>query len=134
MTRSRVEAHREVAERLWNAASQGDPEPLLELFDEEVEWFTHGKNPQAGRHRGLPAVLRHLAASADSVDELRSELYDILASDEGAVIRCRVHGRRGPKELDGTYFLWLRIVEGRVVEVAAVPWSQWENDTFWNLE
>jgi ketosteroid isomerase-like protein len=127
------QANAQVARSLWRAATQGDPDPVLE-FDPHVVWRTWGSGANAGEFRGIDAVLRYLAASSDGVEDMRSELLDVLASERAAVIHYRVMAERGPKRLDGEYFLWLRIVDGVVEEVAAVPFDQAAAAAFWRLD
>lgn len=125
--------NREIARRLWRAASQGDPEPVLE-FDPEVVWRSYGASPAAGEYRGIDAVLHYLASTGEGVEALRSELLDVMAGERGAVIHYRVLAKRGPKELDAQFFLWLAIRDGVVHELTAVPFDQAANDAFWRLE
>ena len=122
-----------LARRLWRAASEGNPDPVLEL-DPKGVWRTYGVNPNAGEFHGIDAVLRYLASSGEGVEDMRSELLDVMASERGAVIHYRVRAERGPKQLDGEFFLWLRIQDGVVTEVAAVPFDQAAADAFWRLE
>jgi len=122
-----------VARRLWAAASQGDPDPVLQ-FDPKIVWRTYGTGPNAGEFYGIDAVLQYLASAGEGVEDMRSDLIDVQASEQGAVILYRVTANRGPKRLDGRFSLWLSIDEGVVREVAAVPFDQAANDAFWALE
>jgi ketosteroid isomerase-like protein len=120
----------EVARRLWRAASEGDPKPLLEMAP-DVIWRTYGTGPYAGEFIGIDAVLDYLTVSGQGADDMRAELLDIFASEQGAVILHRSEFRRGPKTLDAMYFLWLRIEDGVVREVASIPWEQARSAAFW---
>lgn len=126
----RLRRNVEIARRLWRAASEGDPKPLLEMAP-DVVWRTYGTGPYAGEFVGMDAVLDYLSVTGQGADDMRSELVDIFASEQGAIILHRSEFRRGPKTLDGLYFLWLRIEDGVVREVAAVPWEQARAASFW---
>lgn len=127
------ERHREIARRLWDAASTGDPDPVLQ-FHPQVIWRSYGSSPSAGTYRGIDEVLHYLSSSGESVEDMHSELVEILVSGLGAILHYRTSARRGPKQLECQFFLWLRIENGVVCEVAAVPWDQAANDAFWRLE
>jgi ketosteroid isomerase-like protein len=127
-TRSRQNV--EVARRLWRAAAEGDPRPLLEMAS-DVVWRTYGSGPYAGEFVGIDAVLDYLSVSGQGADDMRSELIDIFASEHGAAILYRSVFQRGSKTLDTQYFIWLRIESGVVREVAAVPWEQARAQAFW---
>lgn len=119
-----------IARRLWRGASDGDPHAMLD-FDPKIVWRTYGTGPNAGLYHGMEAVLGYLASVAERSDQLRSELIDVLASENGAIIHYRTVFERGSKTLDTQYFLWLRIEDGVVVEAAAVPFDQAAADAFW---
>jgi len=129
----RVRENAAIARRLWRAAAAGDPEPFLE-FDPKVVWRTHGTSANAGRFHGIDDMLRYLAGIGQSVEDMRSELIDVLASERAAVIHFRIRAERGPRRLDGEYFLWLGIDGGVVREVTAVPFDQAAADLFWRLD
>ena len=122
-----------VARRLWRAASEGDPDPVLE-FDPDVVWRTCGQGPNAGEFSGIDAVLRYLENFGASAEGLRLELLDVLASESGAVIHYRVLANRGPKVLDGEAFLRLGIEAGVVKQVVVIPFDQAASAAFWRLE
>lgn len=120
--------------RLWTALSDGDAPLLRQLLAPAVIWRAHGDNPFTGEAKGIDELFDLLARSAETVDDLRSELRDIYASDRGAVFRATTYAERGPKLLHTEWLVVLRIEDGRVVEVSSVPVNQRHNDEFWRLE
>jgi len=130
---SEVARNLAIARSLWRAATEGDPEPVLE-FDPKVVWRTYGTSANAGEFHGLDAVLRYLASVGERAEDQRSDLIDVLASERAAVIHFRTVARRGPNVLDSQQFLWLRIEDGVVREVAAVPWDQAASAEFFRLD
>ena len=127
------ERNLEIVNRLWDAASRGELDPGL-VFAEDVVWRTYGDSHVAGTFHGIEAMHRHLANTSASVDDMRSELLDVLAGDHGAVVVYRTVAMRGPKQMDSRIFLWLGIHDGVIRSVAAVPWDQAQDDAFWRLE
>ena len=123
----------QVAKRLWDAAARSDVDALYRLYARDVVARTHGRNPLAGEVKGVRPVLEHAARAAEGVDDLRSELIDVYASDRGAVIHYRIAAERGASRLDDEALLLLTIVDGRIVRSEAVPLDQARNDAFWRL-
>jgi ketosteroid isomerase-like protein len=123
-----------VARRLWEAFGDGDVARLRELLTPDVLWRSHGSNPYSGEVKGIEAVLDLMARSGESVDELRSVVREIFASDAGAVVWATTNAARGPKILHIDFLLLLRIADGRIYEVSSVPTDQRHNDEFWRLQ
>jgi ketosteroid isomerase-like protein len=123
----------DIARRLWAAASQGDTDPLL-VFHPKIVWKTWGHGPNAGECHGLEQVFEYLARSNDAVEDMRSELIDILSSERGAVILYRMIVTRGSRRLDTRFSLWLTIEDGVVVRADAVPFEDEANDAFWRVD
>lgn len=130
---SRRDRNLEIAQRLWDAAAKGIPDEELS-FHPDMVWRSFGQNPIAGTYYGVDEMLHYLAAVGEGVEEMRSDVLDILASDDGAAILYRVEAHRGPKKLDGLFLLWLRIEDDLVLEASAVAFDQAANDAFWRLE
>ena len=122
-----------LARRLWAAASQGAPDPLVQL-DAKIVWKNYGHGPEAGEFHGIDAVLGHLANFGDFVDDVRSELLEVLSNESGAVIRYRAFMTRGTKKLQCDYSLWLKIQDGVVKRASMVPFEDDRSDAFWRVD
>ncbi|MBW2314816.1 MAG: nuclear transport factor 2 family protein [Deltaproteobacteria bacterium] len=122
-----------IARRFWAAASQGNPDPVLE-FDPNVVWRTYGQGPHAREISGLDAVLHYLESFGASAEALRLELVDIFSSEAGAIIQYRVIANRGPKDLETQAFLRLAIEDGIVFQAEVVPFDQAKSAAFWRLQ
>lgn len=123
-----------LARRLWEAFCDGDAGSFEELLSPDVVWRSSGRNPFSGETKGVDASLERIARGAESVEDLRSKLIDVFPNDRGAVLWIRTHAERGPVWLDVDNLLLLRIAEGRIYEVFAVPMDQQRNDEFWRLQ
>jgi len=124
-----------LARRVWQAISEGDVELLAgELLAPDVVWRAHGDNPLAVEVKGPDQVLERLARLGENVDEIHMSLLQVYANDDGAVLWSRTHAERGPKVLDGDVLVHMRIADGRVARVSAVPVDQRRSDEFWRLE
>ena len=120
-----------IARRVWLAASRGDLETIRELTAPDLVWHTGGRRSWAGTKQGRETVLSFLERYGERSDEYISDLQDVLASDERAIVLFHVSGRRGDKKLDVDYALHCRIAEGRITEIRAVPNDQYAVDEFW---
>lgn len=122
-----------LAGRLWEAFCDGDASLLEELLSPGVVWRSAGRNALAGEVKGVPRTLERIARGAEDVEDLRSRLLDVFANDRGAVLWIRTHAERGPLMLDVDYLLLLRIEDGSIYEVSAVPMDQQRVDEFWRF-
>lgn len=120
-----------LARRAWLAVSRGDVDDLRDLVSDDVVWHTSGRSAWAGEHVGVDGVLEFLGRFGGAADEFNSDLTDILASDDRAVILFHVTGRRRDRRLELDYALVCEIRDGRICRVRAVPFDQYAVDEFW---
>jgi ketosteroid isomerase-like protein len=130
---SDVHPNAELVRELWEALAAGDREPIFRLYAPDAVLHARGRGPISGDYRGVPAILDFMALAGELVDDLRSEVLDILASEGGAVIRYRTRADRGANHLDMEYIADFHVVDGRIVEAALVPSDQQRHDDFWQL-
>jgi hypothetical protein len=123
--------HAALMRRLWNAAARGDAEGVCDAYGPGAVLRAHGDNALAGEYKGGRAIIDYLARSAELVDDLRSELIEVYASDRGAVIHYRTIADRGPRHLDMEYLFIGRVANGRIVEVDLLPTDLPRHDAFW---
>lgn len=121
-----------LARRLWQAVARGDGDAVLALCAPGAVFTTVGDNPLGGEVKGRTAILGRLALTGELVDELRSELLEVLVGERSAVLRYRMQAARGPHQLDGEFLLHLEFAGGRIVRATSVPVHQRRNDAFWN--
>jgi hypothetical protein len=121
-----------LARRLWQAVARGDADAVLSLFAPDAVFTRMGHNPLAGEFKGRSAVLDALAGTGEAVDQLRSQLLEVLVGERSAVVRFRMRASRAGHELDGEFFMYLRADGGRIVAATQVPLDQARNDAFWN--
>jgi uncharacterized protein len=125
-------ANEALARRLFAAFERKDPFALRDLFAEAAVWRVGGRNVLAGTHRGRREIIRFLGSLPRLTDgTYSSELIDVLASGERAVVLYRARGLRNGVELDIDQLLLFRLADGSVVEVNAYPSDQSAFDAFW---
>lgn len=125
-------ANEALARRLFAAFERKDPFVLRDLFAEDAIWRIGGRNVLAGAHRGRREIIRFLGSLPRLTDgTYSSELIDVLASDDRAVVLYRARGLRNGVRLDIDQLLLFRLADGCVVEVDAYPSDQGAFDVFW---
>jgi ketosteroid isomerase-like protein len=119
-----------VARRMWDAVARGDIDDLTALYTSDVVLRIVGDGPFAGEYKGVPAVLRCLSEPAERADDMRSNLLDIYAGDDGAVLRYTVHAERGEDHVEHQLLLRMRVANGRIFEAEVVN-TDGASDPFW---
>lgn len=102
------------------------------LFAGDAVWRVPGNGVMAGEHRGRDEIFRFLAQLPKETDgTYRSELQDVLTSDERAAALYRASGTRHGRTLELDQLLLFRIENGLVREVLALPSDPVAFDEFW---
>ena len=105
---------------------------LREVFAEDAVWRVHGAGTMAGTFVGREAIFRFLGRlPKETGGTYRSELVDVLVSDDRAAALYRATGERDGRSLDLEQVLLFRIVDGRVTEALALPSDPTAFDAFW---
>jgi ketosteroid isomerase-like protein len=120
-------------ERAYEAFAQGDyVSTIAELFSEGVVWHLPGSGPLSGEHRGRDAVLAAMRQFEQlSEGTIRTEVHDVLASDDHAVALLRATGSRGNKRYDSLEIDVFHISDGKVTEFWSFAEDQRVSDEFW---
>lgn len=118
--------------RIFEAFARREGMALRGLFAEDAVWVVPGQGAMAGAHRGREAIFRFLARLPKETDgTYRSELVDVLASDERAAALYRARGSRCGRTLELDQLLLFRIEDGLVREVLALPSDPGAFESFW---
>ena len=76
----------DLVRRGFDAFARGDVDTLRELIDQDAVWHAPGRNPLAGDHQGVEAILGFFARTMEITGgTFRAELHDVVADDEHAV-------------------------------------------------
>jgi uncharacterized protein len=124
---------REFHERQRRFYSGGDAEPVREMLADDVVWHVPGRNPIAGDHRGIEAVMSYFERRRDLARAtFRIHVHDVLASGDLVV---QLAG--GTAELGGAVVEWetvgvFRVRDGLLAEGRLVPFDQYLFDRVWS--
>ena len=127
------EVVREFHARQGRFYAGGPIEPVREMLTDDVVWHVPGRNPIAGDHSGIDAVLdyftrRRALASAT----FRVNVRAVLASGD---LVMQLAG--GTAELGGREVAWetvgvFTVRDGRIAEGRLVPFDQYLFDEVWS--
>jgi len=121
-----------IVRRIFDAFARKEALALRGLFAEDAVWVVPGHGVMAGTYRGREAIFRFLAALPKETDgTYRSELIDVLASDDRAAALYRARGERHGRTLELDQLLLFRIESSLVREVLALPSDPDEFEAFW---
>jgi uncharacterized protein len=124
---------REFHERQRRFYGGGDAEPVREMLADDVVWHVPGRNPIAGDHRGIEAVMSYFERRRDLARAtFRIHVHDVLASGDLVV---QLAG--GTAELGGAVVEWetvgvFRVRDGLLAEGRLVPFDQYLFDRVWS--
>jgi ketosteroid isomerase-like protein len=108
-----------VVRRMFEAWSANDPDPALELVDEEIEWHPAQDEPETGTLHGKEALQGMMLKWLTAFDELRVEPFEFIDAGDAVVIPLQLTGKLPDSGVEvsneETMVFWLR--GGKVVEV-----------------
>jgi ketosteroid isomerase-like protein len=121
-----------IVRQIFDAFARTEGLALRGLFAEDAVWVVPGGGAMAGTYRGREAIFRFLARLPKETDgTYRSELIDVLASDDRAAALYRARGERRGRTLELDQVLLFRIDGSSVREVLALPSDADAFETFW---
>jgi ketosteroid isomerase-like protein len=105
---------------------------LRGLFAPDATWVVPGDGVMAGTFHGREEILRFLARlPRETGGTYRSQLLDVLASDERAAALYRASGERHGRRLELDQVLLFALRDGVVTEVLALPSDPAVFEEFW---
>ncbi|HUG64475.1 MAG TPA: nuclear transport factor 2 family protein [Gaiellaceae bacterium] len=121
-----------VVRKIFDAFARKEGLALRGLFAEEAIWSVPGQGLMAGLYEGREAIFRFLAKlPKETGGTYRSELIDVLSSDDRAAALYRAHGMRDGRTLELDQVLLFRIEDGLVRDVLALPSDPDAFERFW---
>jgi len=121
-----------IVRRIFDAFARKQGFALRGLFAEDAVWTVPGRGVMAGVFRGRDEIFRFLARLPKETDgTYASELRDVLASNDRAAALYRARGTRHGRTLELDQVLLVRIDDGLVREVLALPADPAAFEEFW---
>jgi uncharacterized protein len=104
------------------AAFGHDPMAVSAALARDVVWRVPGNTVMSGEYHGRRDVVEFLRRTGlETGGTYRSRLHTVLADDDWAVAVYRASGRRNGIDLDVEQALVIRIADGVLQDVTAVP-------------
>jgi uncharacterized protein len=116
--------------RLFGAFGN-DPMAVSAALARDVVWRVPGSTVMSGEYRGRREVVEFLRRTGlETGGTYRSRLHTVFADDEWAVAIYRAMGSRNGIDLDVDQALVIRIADGVLQDVTAVPLDS-DFERFW---
>jgi uncharacterized protein len=104
------------------AAFGKDAMAITAALSREVVWRVPGDTVMSGEYRGRRDVMAFLSRTGVETDgTYRSRLHNVFADDDWAVAIYRATGSRNGVDLDVDQALVIRMADGLIQDVTAVP-------------
>ena len=104
------------------AAFGKDPMAVSAAFSREIVWRVPGTTVMSGEYHGRRDVVGFLRRTGlETGGTYRSRLHTVFADDDWAVAIYRASGRRNGIDLDIDQALVMRVADGLISDVTAVP-------------
>jgi uncharacterized protein len=117
--------------RLFDAFGR-DAKVIAAALDRDIVWRVPGNTIMSGEYRGPREVVGFLRRTGlETSGTYRSALHTVLADDDWAVAIYRATGSRNGIDLDVEQALVIRLEDGRLKDVTAVPLDS-AFDAFWS--
>jgi len=124
----------ELIRRFQEAQQKGDAPVLMESLADNVVWHVPGKNLLSRDYNDKAEVAGFWARVRElSGGTIRTELLDVLASDDHAIALVRVHAEREGRSLGGQFQAFTyRIENGKIAEFWFLVEDRYAVDAFWS--
>jgi uncharacterized protein (TIGR02246 family) len=121
-----------IVRTMFDAFARQEGLALRGLFAEDAVWTVPGRGVMAGVYEGREAIFRFLSKlPRETAGTYRSELIDVLVSDDRAAALYRARGSRLGRTLELDQVLLFGIEEGLVRRVLALPSDPDAFEAFW---
>ena len=108
------------------ALNEGDVERFLSFHTDDAVLHMPGRSPFAGDHSGKDALRQLAEAQVQTLS--RTEIHDVLVTDEHAVVLGVVQNSAGGQEIEDKEVLVFHYRDGQIAEVWFYPWDQYGFD------
>jgi ketosteroid isomerase-like protein len=122
----------DVVRETFAAFGRGDVDAAQKHWAEDIRFHVPGRNPRAGDYEGIEQVRQFYAGLAEDVTggTVSSELHDVLANDEHAVVLMTIRRERAGKQWDDNTVVVYHIRNGKITEVWSHATDQYAVDEF----
>lgn len=114
------------------AANEGDRFTLRRLWAPDIVWHIKGGSPWKYDIKGADEILEHLAKIGSfGTSGIRTEVNDVMVSNERASMICHVYAEVGDRVLDADFLVITDIIGRRIQAITSVPIDPDRVTDFW---
>jgi uncharacterized protein len=123
-----------IVARAYAAFNKADIDTLNNLFADNASWFTPGRSPRAGEHKGKKAVFGQFGHyGGDTGGTFRANLLNVLESEDGRVVGVHHNNaQRNGKQLDVLCCIVFELENSRIVIGREHFYDLYAWDAFWS--
>jgi ketosteroid isomerase-like protein len=127
-----MHANETLVRRAYAAQAERDIDAYLDLLSDGFVLHIPGRSRIAGDHRGRDEVRRHFREiAALSEGTFRTDVHDVLASDDHAVGLVNAHAERDGRIVDLPRVHVWHVSDGALQDLLLSPADQLAFDGFW---
>jgi ketosteroid isomerase-like protein len=128
--------HERLMRDFFDAFGAADRDRLGDLMAPDLVWHFPGQSPISGDWQGVDGLLTGIRAIAMTLGRGNNgfELLHVLPGEDCAVTVHRDFYTGDDNHLDLRYALYVRIENGKMVEVWEIPFDQAENDRYYAVQ
>jgi ketosteroid isomerase-like protein len=117
----------------YGALDAGDPQLLVEMLAEDVQWNIPGNNPLSGVYQGRDEARRLLTKrSGESDSSVTTALHDVLGNDRHLVVLSRFTAKRDGRQIEmNSINVFHTGADGRLKDRRLFVEDQGAVDEFW---
>lgn len=75
----------QVVKKGFDAFARGDIQALGDQFADDAVWHSAGTSKFGGDHRGKQAVIQNIVGYAQTYQDVKADVHDIVANDKHAI-------------------------------------------------
>lgn len=123
----------ELLRKGYDAFSKGDMDTVSSLFADDIVWHVPGRSALAGDYKGKEEVFGFFGKLMEMTEgTFQTELHDILANDEHAVVLVKSRAKRGDVTFVGNEAHVFHIKDGKTTEFWGHSADQYAADEFFS--
>jgi uncharacterized protein len=127
-----VHPHEHLVQQAYAAQSEGDLDAYIELLSESFVLHIPGRSRIAGDYHGKDEVRRHFREMVElSEGTFRTDVHDVLVSDDHAVGLVNARGERDGRSVDLPRVHVWHASDGALRELWLHPADQFAFDAYW---
>jgi uncharacterized protein len=123
--------YEETLRESYAALARGDIDAVTKEWTDDIVWHIPGRGEHAGDYTGIPAFLDVFGRVMELTGgTYKSEVHDVLANDDHAVVLATITAERGDKKLRDNEMLTIHWRDGKAAEIWMVHTDQYAVDEF----